>query len=339
MHSSRFSLSVGCKENQEESKSEWNCELAMRHPFGSFRHYGSFPTSLINGSTTSRHLRAPSIDFQTYASSNQATDSLYECSTHLYINMIDHSDFVMSRQIWKESDEEIDMEVDNASEFSSIHSENDESDLFLPDYRGGDEYWHNTEQFEHILFSRDIVGGPVKISVGDQNRNDDKPPTTSGKLLPNTSPFRKSTLSKAKLDLNVATWLEQINLQNRKRNLTQLSTLSNIQASAIHSPSTNQFQLLSTSSDLTSCDSSVAKTDNNRVACDTSRQDEETSTFIRNQVSVNSDSISFMHRPLISCGVTDTKSVPSKGQQLFKRLRKLRKLFSKNSRAKVQKHS
>jgi hypothetical protein len=76
--------------------------------------------------------------------------------------MIDYSDFVMSRQIWKESDEEIDIEVDNASEFSSIHSENDESDPFLPDYRGGDEYWQNTEQFEYILFSRDIVGGPCQ---------------------------------------------------------------------------------------------------------------------------------------------------------------------------------
>ena len=85
--------------------------------------------------------------------------------------------------------------------------------------------------------------------------------------------------------------------------------------------------------------SSVAKTDNNRVTCDTSRPDEETSTFIRNQVSVNSDSVSFMHHSLISCGVTDTKSVPNIRHQLFKRLHKLTKLFGKNSRSKVQKYS
>ena len=88
----------------------WVCtpqKLAC-NPFGSFWHDGTFPASML-GATSTSHMASPTIS---------------EASTHLYMNLLDRSDYghVKTTRFW--TDEPYDSEdEDSCSEFSSIHSD------------------------------------------------------------------------------------------------------------------------------------------------------------------------------------------------------------------------
>ena len=91
----------------------------VQNPFGSFRHRGAFPTSMLG----------------TPGASGLASPAVCETSTHLYLNLMDCTDqgVVKTTRFW--TDETCPSEDGSSSEFSSIHSDNSTESLAW-DHRG-----------------------------------------------------------------------------------------------------------------------------------------------------------------------------------------------------------
>ena len=152
---------------------------SRKHPFGSFRHDGSFPASMISGSVTSRHLCAPPTS--DYTSSEMAPD-ISQDSTHIYINLLDRSDdgVIKSTKFWDDDTTDGDVTIaDDTSEFSSIYSEDDIQDID-DDHRGSMDLVGYGISFT----PRDMVRAPVQVSLSSHPVLHTKPPIAPHPVKP-----------------------------------------------------------------------------------------------------------------------------------------------------------
>lgn len=339
-------ISTGCKYSSYE-------EEDFRHPFGSFRHKGSFPASLIGGSLTSRHLRRPSIDFHSYATSTEQTDTVYDASTHIYINMIERSKLVMSTEFRTESTHGIDISVGNSSEFSGIQDECEMrlEDFCLDDHRGGVESWQCAETFGKVR--PDVINDPLKMSVSDKTgdhadcTNDDEashdidpPPVILNCAKTAFESSKKQCLSIS--DNKVAIWLEQMNGFSRERPTFQrehfppAAPLSDTSSSTFYSSATTPSNSLWNSLEHTNSAYSLATTVNNQVAATDSVETERATAI--NEHSVYSDASSFMNHSLIRHGVTGKRPGLGSRKNLLNKIRTIGKLFTKKIRSRPGTH-
>jgi len=172
------------------------------HPFGSFRHEGSFPASLISGSVTSRHLCDPPTSEYSEEESNDTQNS-----THIYINLLDISDqgATKSTKFWSDDASN----PDDTSEFSSIHSDDAPLEICV-DYRG--TCTTEIEEYGLAYTPRNITRQPIQVSLSS-HRNLNKPP-----MAPR--PAKTAVQSK------VGPWLQQVTTPSRPRVPTHNTTVS-----------------------------------------------------------------------------------------------------------------
>ena len=311
-------------------------QRSVLNPFGSFRHDGSFPASLISGSVTSRHLGEPPSDYST----SYAPSSMLEDSTHLYINMIERSDIgaVKSTKFWNDSDSDSD---DNTSEFSSIHADDDEDYDIVDDHRGNADFCSPLPC--DVTKSR---GTPVQVSLKAIQRLAGKPPMAPRHIKINTAsrqnqsdqPRRQSSLVH-----KVGPWLQ--NIAHHSPDVVTPAThkvlvecsMSSVPSSFATESYTSQDDHVTTSFDdhtntLTdqSCHSEC-RTSLPGLPMDTLYHSHQIDvTRCQPEYSVDSDATFFMHQPLTSCGIARPKL--SKRRGFTRQLKKIGRFFSKTSR-------
>lgn len=320
--------------HEDTLEGRWRVDEVLLHPFGSFRHRGAFPASLIGGSATSRHLRAASIDFQSYTSNNELAESLYDASTHLYINMLDSCNATNSRQLGNESRSESDVSINEQSEFSSIHSQYGDGDgdgmlddFLLADHRIGDECTKGDES--SWLTGRKVISHPIDVSIRVQTNDSANSPSFQINKKCAKSAFAKSN----NLNNNVVTWLDQVNEVIgmtpvwRERHVLKSAASSHIQSSTSYCSTVNMALSLADSGNI-----SFDTTDKDRAISAHRRDSEKTFVVNQNENSINSDTASFTNRPLVVYGVSGRKLVASKREKFCKKMRKFGNLLKRKSR-------
>ena len=283
---------------------------SVQHPFGSFRHEGSFPSSMISGSVTSRHLLAPQ------PSENTSDFKISQNSTHIYVNTMDYSDCgnIKSTKFWNDDanttddDDTIADDASSTSEFSSIHS-GDHMPEILDDHRGNMDFdlCYPSYQYATSFTPRDMAPCPVQVSVSNRRVLCSKPP-----IAPRLD---KCTLSaSASVNSKVGPWLKQLR----------------VLSSDVNTPSsTSGYRPYEQSSGNQNTHDSDVSPASESTHTETTFDSVPTSTPAWSVLPIDSDTSSFMQRPMCVFGVTHRKNIISTRHKFT---RKLRKLFTRSDK-------
>ena len=314
---------------------------SVLNPFGSFRHDGSFPASLISGSVTSRHLGEPPSDYST----SDAPSSVLEDSTHLYINMIERSDIgaVKSTKFWNESDDD-----DNTSEFSSIHANDDEDYDIDDDHRGN----FNADCSPLPCDVTKSRGTPVQVSLKAILRLAGKPPMAPRHVKINTTSRQNQSdqqrRQSSSVQSKVGPWLQNI-AHHSPDVVTPAAPTHKVHVGCYMSsvPSSFATDTYISQDDHTTAsfdDHTNTFTEHTDQSCHsdrtTSRHGLPMDTLYHShqinvtrcqpEYSVDSDATFFMQRPLTACGVARPKFNKRRG--FTRQLKKIGRFFTKTSK-------
>lgn len=189
------------------------------HPFGSFKHDGSFPASMISGSVTSRQLRNPIANESIELSDNEHDTS--HDSTHIYMNLLDCSDYgaIKSTKFWSDDSSNLDV----TSEFSSIHSDDPPAEI-CEDHRGGYVTELGLTCTDMSYTPRNITRCPIQVSLNHPHVHH-KPPTAK----PSSAVHSK-----------VGPWLQQIPTNNSESLQPSITSSVSSNEVSLHSDISSQ---------------------------------------------------------------------------------------------------